>query len=125
MVVFVEAEPAWRTHCCLPVKYEVIHPSAVEDKPKDKWSRRRRMSWSTVSNAADRSSSERREKFPESIARRMSERISARTYKLMGRKVGGTVPQSWRWGRPMLTSPQYLGNTYAFYNRVMSLHIFP
>src|SRR6218665_3768685 len=79
MVVFVEAEPAWRTHCCLPVKYEVIHPSAVEDKPKDKWSRWRRMSWLTVSKAADRSSSERREKFPESIARRMSERISART----------------------------------------------
>src|SRR6218665_157425 len=56
-----------------------IHSSRVDDRTKNRWSRWSRISWSTVSNAADRSRSESREKFPESIARRISERISART----------------------------------------------
>src|SRR6218665_3356156 len=56
-MVVVEEEPAWRTHCCLSVRYDVIHSSTVDDKPKDRWSRWSIISWSTVSNAAERSRS--------------------------------------------------------------------
>ena len=65
------AEPRL-THSTLFVRYDWNQSSAASLIPKETLSRVSRMSWSTVSNAADRSSKARTDRSPSSTAYRMS-----------------------------------------------------
>ena len=63
------------TVCFLSERYEVNQERATSEIPKVCWSLVRRMVWSMVSKAADKSSRVRGETLPESVARRRSFRI--------------------------------------------------
>ena len=60
------------THCDLPIKYDLNHSRAVSPMPNLSQSRVIRVSWLTVSKAADRSSRTKRTTSWLSMALRMS-----------------------------------------------------
>ena len=63
-----DVTPSITIHCNLSFRYEQNQPSDLSDKPMFDLRRSKRMSWSMVSNAADKSSSTRNTPLPSSIA---------------------------------------------------------
>ena len=69
-----EVEPLKTTCCVRPSRNDVSHESTVPENPKETSAHCRRMEWSTVSNAADISSSPKRVTPRRSAAAKTSDR---------------------------------------------------
>ena len=75
--------PLMRTVCFLSERSELNQERAVSEMPKVCWSLVRRIVWSMVSKAAERSRSVRRETLPESVARRRSLRMWSKAVSVL------------------------------------------
>ena len=72
-----EVDMPQRTDWMRPLRYDVNHSSTLSPIPYDVFRRRNKVSWSTVSNAADKASKVNTATSPVSNA----DRISARTLR--------------------------------------------
>ena len=90
-----ESEPSMYTRCCLFEIYDLNHWKTVPEMPKCPCSRSKRVAWSMVSKAADRSNSVRAVTLPLSMLHIMSLWILRRAASVEW-KLEGTTSRWWR-----------------------------
>ena len=100
-----------RTCCTRPCRYERNQFKARPRRPYEACIRRMRVSWSTVSNAADKSRSARAVKSPRSSARRMSDStlktaVSVEWLRRYADCIVGIKPDSSRYASSLMVDAQ-------------------